>query len=148
MMTWQAFSEYFSKTKHSGYKPEALRMQWEHATKQTKTCDDLGIVDGVKGHGRWRIELEDRDDSVSESESADEREHVLSTKPGEASMQDVLDFSIVSPPLMHKTILNCLQALLMRVQCHNNKLLKSFRSTWTGFRHLKWQHLLSVIVLL
>ena len=36
--------------------------------------------------------MEDAEDSISESESVEQRQHLLSTKPGEASMQDIIEF--------------------------------------------------------
>ena len=91
-MTYQAFCQYYQEPTHGNYKAEALRAKWDTETRGETPADTKGIVDGTGGHQRFRIVLEDADDSISESESAEQRQHLLSTKPGEATMQDIIDF--------------------------------------------------------
>lgn len=91
-ITYQAFSLYHSDIAHGGDKPEALRTNWDECVKGIPKADDKGVVDGVPGFARFRVSLEDADDSFSNSESGSVAQHVLSTKPGHASMQDIVDF--------------------------------------------------------
>ena len=74
-MTFQAFKIYFTDQAHGGYTEDLLRKKWDELTTSTPPADKGGVVNGVSGHPRWRIPLEDQDDSVSEEEDNDIREH-------------------------------------------------------------------------
>ena len=68
-MTWPCFQSHFSKAKHGGYSIPQLLERWANVTKSQSHCDEMGVVGGVTGHKRYRVELSDG--SASESESAE-----------------------------------------------------------------------------
>ena len=65
-MTWNSFKAYYEQEAHGWYPPEKLREKWA-AVQQEQNCqpvDTKGVVGGVSGHPRFRVELEDSDDSL------------------------------------------------------------------------------------
>jgi hypothetical protein len=74
-MTYQAFCVYYAAPEHGGYDEEGLRNKWSELTDNVAKVDNLGVVTGVAGHSRWRIRLEDMDESQSEDVSEDIRQH-------------------------------------------------------------------------
>ena len=93
-MAWNQFKAYYESEDHGGYPPEALRRKWCKVQEDAGApCDTKGVVAGVGGHPRYRVELEDGDESISESEEAKIREHQKGSKEVEGmSIDDIVDF--------------------------------------------------------
>ena len=91
-MTFHAFSTYYASIEHGHYPPEAIRQKWQDETQDKVPVDEKGVIDGQKGHKRFRIELEDQDDSYSDSESQDQKIHERGTKAADMKPQDIFDF--------------------------------------------------------
>ena len=89
-MTYQAFCVYYAAPEHGGYSEEGLRNKWSDLTDNVPKVDNLGVVSGVAGHSRWRVRLEDMDESQSEDVSEDIRQHKHEAKTDD--IQNVLDF--------------------------------------------------------
>ena len=90
-MTYDAFCIHFNDPKNGGDPAEKLRSLWEEHTVGKERVDCKGVVNGVEGHARYRILLND-EDSHSESEDVDERVHEHGTKPGDMSVSDIIGF--------------------------------------------------------
>ena len=91
--TYAKFARYYGSEEHGNYDAEGLRNKWGEETKDNEPCDFKGVENGTKGHARFRLVLEDADDSFSESESLTGRLHEKSTKPkDDVDHDDIVDF--------------------------------------------------------
>ena len=94
-MCYHQFSIYYSSAEHGAYPASLLRPKWDALIQGQEKVDDHGVVAGVSGHPRYRIPLEDVDDSVSESESGHERIHEHSTAAkADMDLDDIHQFLI------------------------------------------------------
>ena len=93
-MTYNGFQLYYSAPEHGGYSEVQLRDKWSEICKAAGSpCDHRGVVKGVCGHARYRVELEDADDSVSEEETTTTRAHDQTSKQMDSiALEDILDF--------------------------------------------------------
>ena len=91
-MTFFAFNLYYSAPEHGGYSADAIKQKWAQETSSKPPVDTLGVVSGVGGHPRYRIPLEDMDDSLSELEDVKQKVHTLATKWGSHIADDIAEF--------------------------------------------------------
>ena len=91
-MTHHQHALHFGAPEHGGYDEAGLRKKWTELTHNTPPIDKRGVTNGVAGQPRWRVPLEDQDDSISQDDSEDIRQHKHETRPGVMSHQDLLDF--------------------------------------------------------
>ena len=89
--TWFGYKQFFAKEENGGYSEGQCRVNWKKVTEKPH-CDELGVVEGVGGHKRWRVDILN-DESESEAASISDREYAVGTKARkEMDASDVHDF--------------------------------------------------------
>ena len=77
--TWPGYLDWFSQPNHGGYTEAQCRTDWAAIQAGSAHCDELGVVQGVGGHKRWRVPIV-QSSSASGSISDEEMEYSRGTK--------------------------------------------------------------------